>query len=76
MKKLRKAVYKDRFKLTVNGTDGIIEEFLEGNKEIKVEDNKEKGVEGNKDQKSTTDSNQTGTEGKKVILSIGSRKYR
>ena len=43
--KLRKAVYKDGFKLTVNGTDGTIEEFLEGNKEIKVEDNKEKAKE-------------------------------
>ena len=43
--KLRKAVYKDGFKLTVNGTDGIIEEFLEGNKELKVEDNKEKAKE-------------------------------
>jgi arylsulfatase A-like enzyme len=32
--KSRKAVYSDGFKLTVNGTDGTIEEFLKGNKEI------------------------------------------
>lgn len=31
--KVRKAVYKDGFKLTVNGTDGVIEEFLKGDKE-------------------------------------------
>jgi Arylsulfatase A and related enzymes len=43
--KVRKAVYKDGFKLTVNGTDGIIEEFMEGGKNIKVEDNKEKAKE-------------------------------
>ena len=43
--KLRKAVYKDGFKLTVNGTDGTIEEFLEGSKEIKIEDNKKKAKE-------------------------------
>ena len=42
---MRKAVYKDGFKLTVNGTDGIIEEFMEGSKNIKVEDNKEKAKE-------------------------------
>jgi hypothetical protein len=33
--KLRKAVYKENYKLTVNGTDGTIEEFLgrkQGNK--------------------------------------------
>ena len=43
--KVRKAIYKDGFKLTVNGTDGIIEEFMEGGKNIKVEDNKEKAKE-------------------------------
>ncbi len=32
--KIRKAVYKDKFKLTVNGTDGTIEEFLENGKSI------------------------------------------
>ena len=39
--KLRKAVYKDGFKMTVNGTDGTIEEFMEGEKDVRVEDNKE-----------------------------------
>lgn len=43
--KVRKAIYKDGFKLTVNGTDGITEEFMEGGKNIKVEDNKEKAKE-------------------------------
>ena len=42
---MRKAIYKDGFKLTVNGTDGITEEFMEGGKNIKVEDNKEKAKE-------------------------------
>ena len=40
--KVRKAVYKDGYKLTVNGTDGIIEEFMKDNKEIKIDYNEEK----------------------------------
>ena len=43
--KVRKAVFKDGYKMTVNGTDCTIEEFLQGNKEIKVEDKKEKAKE-------------------------------
>jgi hypothetical protein len=43
--KVRKAVFKDGYKMTVNGTDCTIEEFLQGNKGIKVEDNKEKAKE-------------------------------
>ena len=43
--KLRKAVYKDGFKMTVNGTDGTIEEFMKDDKDIKVEDNKQKAKE-------------------------------
>ncbi len=40
--KRRKAVYKDGFKLTVNGTDGKIEEFMKDGKNINLEDNKNK----------------------------------
>jgi arylsulfatase A-like enzyme len=43
--KVRKAVYKDGYKLTVNGTDGTIEEFMHDDKEIKIEDDKEKAKE-------------------------------
>ncbi|MDE1856699.1 MAG: sulfatase [Candidatus Micrarchaeota archaeon] len=32
--KSRKALYRDGYKLTVNGTDGSIEEFMHGNKDI------------------------------------------
>ena len=38
--KVRKAVYKDGYKLTINGTDGIIEEFMEGNKRLNPKQNK------------------------------------
>ena len=43
--KLRKAVYKENYKLTVNGTDGTIEDFLKDGKEISVEENREKAKE-------------------------------
>ena len=39
--KVRKAIYKNGFKLVVNGTDGVIEEFLNGNIQANINDNKE-----------------------------------
>ncbi len=36
--KVRKAIYNDRFKLTVNGTDGRIEEFLENGRSLDPKD--------------------------------------
>ena len=38
--KARKAVYKEGFKLTVNGTDGTIEEFMKGGKNLSAKDPK------------------------------------
>lgn len=38
--KVRKTVYKNGFKMTVNGTDGTIEEFMKGNKDVPIKDNK------------------------------------
>lgn len=43
--KLRKAVYKDGYKLTVNGTDGTIEEFMKDDKDIDIKEQKEKAKE-------------------------------
>jgi hypothetical protein len=43
--KVRKAVYKEGYKLTVNGTDGTIEEFMKDEKEVRIDDNKEKAKE-------------------------------
>ena len=40
--KIRKAVYKDGFKLTVNGSDGAIEEFLKDGIPMDMEMHKEK----------------------------------
>lgn len=40
--KIRKAIYKDGFKLTVNGTDGTSEEFSENGKKLEPSDRPEK----------------------------------
>ncbi|MDE1833582.1 MAG: hypothetical protein KGH58_04150, partial [Candidatus Micrarchaeota archaeon] len=42
--KHRKCVYRDGYKLTVNGTDGIIEEFMKNGKDIGPADKKNKTV--------------------------------
>ena len=39
--KLRKSVFKDGFKLTLNGTDGTVEEFLKGEKPVEKKDFKD-----------------------------------
>ena len=39
--KTRKCIFKDGYKLTVNGTDGKIEEFTHEGKDIKIDENKE-----------------------------------
>lgn len=43
--KARKCVFKKGYKLTVNGTDGTIEEFTKDGRVIKVEENKEEANE-------------------------------
>ena len=42
--KHRKCVYRDRYKLTVNGTDGTIEEFMKDGREIGMSDPKNRAV--------------------------------
>ena len=39
--KVRKSVYKKDYKLTVNGTDGIVEELLYKDKSISINENSE-----------------------------------